>query len=47
MTLFYLLATSPATGDQSPQKNTVVFLILGIALVATVVLGLFAGKGKK
>ena len=46
MNLLNLIALSPMTGDTSPQKNIIVYVILGIAVVATVVLGFF-GKGKK
>ena len=44
MNLLHLLALSPATGDDSPQKNAVVFIILGVALAAALVLGLWKGK---
>lgn len=47
MNLLNLLALSPATGDDSPQKNIVVFIILGVAVVAALVLGLWKGKDKK
>ena len=35
-----LTILSPMTGDTSPQRNIVVFIILGVAAVAAVVLGL-------
>lgn len=41
-----LTILSPVTGDDSPQKNIIVFVILGVAVVAAAVLG-FMGKGKK
>ena len=44
MTLFQLLSLTPATGDESPQKNIVVFIILGVAAVSALVLGLWKGK---
>ena len=44
MNLLNLLALSPATGDDSPQKNVVVFIILGVALAAALVLGLWKGR---
>ena len=44
MNLLHLLALSPATGDNSPQRNIVVFIILGVAAVSAVVLGLWKGK---
>ena len=46
MNILHLLALSPVTGDDSPQKNIIVFVILGVAVVAAAVLG-FMGKGKK
>lgn len=46
MNLLHLLALSPATGDDSPQKNAIVLVILGVAFVAAIVLGLFSGKKK-
>ena len=46
MNLLNLIALPPMTGDTSPQKNIIVYVILGIAVVAAVVLGFF-GKGKK
>ena len=47
MSLLNLLALSPLTGDESPKKNVIVLVVFGLAAVAAVVLGLFAGKGKK
>ena len=44
MNLFQMIALSPATGDNSPQKNIVVYCILGVAVVAAVVLGLLGKK---
>ena len=44
MTLFQLLSLTPATGDEAPQKNIVVFIILGVAAVSALVLGLWKGK---
>lgn len=44
MNLFHLLALSPPTGDDSPQKNIIVYIILGLAVVAALVLGLWKGK---
>ncbi len=44
MNLLHLLALSPVTGDDSPQRNIVVFIILGVALAAALVLGLWKGK---
>lgn len=44
MTLLNLL--SPATGDDSPQKNIIVFIILGAAAISAIVLGLWKGKKK-
>lgn len=41
-----LLTLSPATGDNSPQRNMVVFIILGVAVIAALVLGLWKGKKK-
>ena len=35
---------SPVTGDDSPQKNLVVLIILGVALAFALVLGLWRGK---
>ncbi|MBO5797272.1 MAG: hypothetical protein J6R77_02875 [Clostridia bacterium] len=46
MNLLPLLALSPATGDDSPQKNTIVLVILGVAFLAAIVLGVFSGKKK-
>ena len=46
MNILHLLALSPATGDTSPQKNIIVYCILGVAVVAALALGLM-GKGKK
>lgn len=47
MNLLHLLALSPMTGDDSPQRNIIVYVILGVAAVAAVVLGLWKGKDKK
>ena len=47
MNLFSLLALSPLTGDESPKKNLIVLVVFGLAAATAVVLGLFAGKGKK
>ncbi|MBR3778894.1 MAG: hypothetical protein IKL13_04130 [Clostridia bacterium] len=48
MNLLDLIALSPMTGDDSPQKNIIVYIILGVALAAALVLGFFGkGKGKK
>ena len=44
MPMLHLLALAPVTGDDSPQKNLVVFIILGIAAAAALVLGLWKGK---
>lgn len=44
MTILQLLAQSPLTGDDSPKKNIIVFVILGVAAVCAVVLGLWKGK---
>ena len=44
MNLLNLLAISPATGDNSPQRNIVVYIILGVAAVSAVVLGMWKGK---
>ena len=46
MNLFSLIALSPATGDTSPQKNIIVYVILGVAAVAALVLGFWKGKKK-
>ena len=46
MNLLTLLTLSPATGDISPQKNIIVYCILGVAAVAALVLGLWKGKKK-
>ena len=46
MNIQQLLALSPATGDDSPQKNAIVLVILGVAFVAAIVLGFFSGKKK-
>ena len=35
---------SPATGDDSPQKNIVVLIILGVALASALVLGMWKDK---
>lgn len=47
MNLLHLLALSPMTGDDSPQRNIIVYVILGVAAVAAVVLGLWKGKDQK
>ena len=47
MNLLNLLALSPATGDDSPQKNIIVYIILGVAAVAAGVLGLWKGKDQE
>ena len=39
-----LTILSPATGDDSPQRNIIVFIILGVAVAAALVLGLWKGK---
>lgn len=39
-----LPALAPATGDNSPQTNMVVLIILGAAALAALVLGLWRGK---
>ena len=44
MNLLNLLAISPATGDNSPQRNIVVYIILGVAAVSAIVLGMWKGK---
>ncbi len=44
MNLLNLLTLSPATGDTSPQRNIIVYIILGVAVVAALVLGLWKGK---
>ena len=44
MNLLHLLAMAPATGDDSPQKNIIVYAILGAAVVSALVLGLWKGK---
>ena len=44
MPMLHLLALSPVTGDDSPQKNLVVFIILGAAVVSAIVLGMWKGK---
>ena len=44
MNLLNLLANSPATGDNSPQRNIVVYIILGVAAVSAIVLGMWKGK---
>lgn len=41
-----LTILSPATGDNSPQRNIIVYCILGVAAVAALVLGLWKGKKK-
>lgn len=46
MNLLDLIALSPMTGDDSPERNVIVYVILGVAVVAAVVLGFF-GKNKK
>ncbi|MBR2319778.1 MAG: hypothetical protein IKA50_03210 [Clostridia bacterium] len=46
MNLLHLLALSPATGDDSPQKNIIVFIILGAAAISAIMLGLWKGKKK-
>ena len=40
MHLLNLLTLSPMTGDNSPQRNIVVYIILGVAAVAAILLGL-------
>ena len=40
MNLLNLLTLSPMTGDNSPQRNIVVCIILGVAAAAAIVLGL-------
>lgn len=47
MNLLPLLALSPMTGDDSPQRNVIVFIILGVAVAAALVLGLWKGKDQK
>lgn len=47
MNLLPLLTLSPMTGDDSPQRNVIVFIILGVAVAAALVLGLWKGKDKK
>lgn len=47
MLLSTLLALSPVTGDNSPQRNIIVYLILGVAAAAAVILGLWKGKDQK
>ena len=44
MNLLPLIALSPATGDDSPQRNIVVLIIFGVAAVSALVLGLWKGK---
>lgn len=44
MNLLNILAVSPMTGDDSPQRNVIVFIILGVAVAAALVLGLWKGK---
>ena len=44
MNILHLLVLSPATGDNSPQKNIIVYCILGVAVVAALVLGLWKRK---
>ena len=44
MNLLSLIALSPVTGDDSPQKNIIVYVILGVAAVAALVLGFWKGK---
>ena len=44
MNLLNFLAISPATGDNSPQRNIVVYIILGVAAVSAIVLGMWKGK---
>lgn len=39
-----LTILSPATGDNSPQRNIIVYCILGASVVAVLVLGLWKGK---
>ena len=41
-----LAILSPATGDNSPQRNILVYCIRGAAGVAALVLGLWKGKKK-
>lgn len=44
MPMLYFLALAPATGDNSSQTNVIVFIILGIAATAALVLSLWKGK---
>ena len=44
MNLLHLLTLSPMTGDDSPQRNIIVYVILGVAALSAVLLGFRKGK---
>ena len=44
MNLFNLLSVAPPMGDDSPEKNVVVYVILGVAALAVIVLGLWGSR---
>ena len=46
MNLLNLLSVAPPMGDTSPEKNVIVYIILGVAALAVIVLGLFGNKNK-
>ena len=44
MNLLNALSVAPAMGDTSPEKNVIVYVILGVAALAVIVLGLWGRK---